>query len=171
MLFSRKSGQAFLSDSSKITYPAGLVPPQMMCYQPSIFLIQRKCPASHELLLYGGSSIQTLIGQFGRDLPAKSLEGTEFEKAAIISSGLSTEWKTYHQLLIKQPKDDTSMQLKELLTNNMLIELFPPIYIHRQSYACLFPFYSISGTKFLRHEINKESPSQPNLACPTESSH
>ena len=34
-----------LSDSSKITYPAGLDPPQKM-YQPSVFLIQRKCPAS-----------------------------------------------------------------------------------------------------------------------------
>ena len=38
-------------------------------------------------------SIQTLIGQFGRDLPAKSLEGTEFVEAAIVYSGLSTEWK------------------------------------------------------------------------------
>ena len=60
------------------------------------FLIQIKCPAStHELPLYGDSSIQTLIGQFGRDLPAKSLEGTEFQMAAIVSSDLSTEWKTY----------------------------------------------------------------------------
>ena len=30
-----------------------------------------------------------------------NLEGTEFEKAAIVSSDLSTEWKTYHPLLIK----------------------------------------------------------------------
>ena len=43
--------------------------------------------------------IQTLIGQFERDLPAKSLEGTEFEKAAIVSSDLRTEWKKYRQLL------------------------------------------------------------------------
>ena len=55
--------------------------------------------STHELALYGDSSIKTLIGQFGRDLPAKSLEGTEFEKA-----DLSTEWKTYLQLLIKQLK-------------------------------------------------------------------
>ena len=47
--------------------------------------------STHELPLYGDSSIQTLIGQFGRDLPAKSLEGTEFEKAAIVYSDLSTE--------------------------------------------------------------------------------
>ena len=86
-----------LSDSSKITYPAGLDPPQRMCDQPSVFLIQRKVPSlsTHELPLYGDSSIQTLIGQFGRDLPAKSLEGTEFEKTAIVTSDLSTECKTY----------------------------------------------------------------------------
>ena len=65
--------------------------------------------STHDLPLYGDRSIQTLFGQFGRDLPAKSLEGTEFEKTAIVSSDLFTEWKTYHQLLIKQPKDDISM--------------------------------------------------------------
>ena len=41
--------------------------------------------STRELPLYGDSSIQTLIGQFGRDLPAKSLEGTEFEKAIVYS--------------------------------------------------------------------------------------
>ena len=84
--------------------------------------------STHELPLYGDSSIQTLIGQFGRDLPAKSLEGTEFEKAAIVSSDLSTEWKMYRQLLIKQPENNISMQLKELLTNDMLIALFPNLH-------------------------------------------
>ena len=32
-------GKPFLSDSLKITYPAGLDPPQKMCNQPSVFLI------------------------------------------------------------------------------------------------------------------------------------
>ena len=31
----------------------------------------------------------------------------------------------YRQLLIKQPNDDIYMQLKELLTNDMLIAVFP----------------------------------------------
>ena len=46
----------------------------------------KKVPSlsTHELPLYGDSSIQTLIGQFGRDLPVKSLDRTEFEKAAIV---------------------------------------------------------------------------------------
>ena len=53
----------------------------------------KKVPSlsTHELPLYGDSSFQTLIGHFGRDLPAKSLEGTEFEKAAIVSSDLRVE--------------------------------------------------------------------------------
>ena len=41
----KKEWASFLSDSSKITDPAGLDPPQKM-YQRSVFLIQRKCPAS-----------------------------------------------------------------------------------------------------------------------------
>ena len=106
----------------------------------------KKVPSlsTHELTLYGDSSIQTLIGQFRRDLPAKLLEETEFEKAAIVSSDLSTEWKTYCQLLI-------SMQLKELLTSDMLIALIPNL--HKLATICLSIPISI-GTKFLRHEIN-----------------
>ena len=91
---------SLLSDSSKIIYPAGLDPPQKML---SGFIIfdPKKVPSlsTHELPLYGDSSIQTLIGQFGRDSPPISLEGTEFENAAIVSSDRSTEWKMYRQLL------------------------------------------------------------------------
>ncbi len=106
-----------------------------MCYQPSKFLIQRKCPASLLMSYLYMEAVQfKLIGQFGRDIPAKSWEGTE-EKAAIVSSDPSIEWKTYHQLLIKQPKDDISMQLKELLTNDMLLALFPNL--HKLATICL----------------------------------
>ena len=53
----------------------------------------KKVPSlsTHELPLYGVSSIQTLSGQFGRDLPDKSLEETVYKKAAIVSSDRSTE--------------------------------------------------------------------------------
>ena len=47
----------------------------------------------------------------------------------------SAQWKMYRQLLIKQPKDDISMQLKELLTNDMLIALFPNL--HKLATICL----------------------------------
>ena len=45
MLIFKKEWESPLSDSSKITYPACLDPLQKMCYQPSVFLIQRY-PAS-----------------------------------------------------------------------------------------------------------------------------
>ena len=83
------------------------------------------------------------------------LEGTEFERAAIVSFDLSTEWKTYRQLLIKQPKDDISRQLKELHTNDMLIALFPNLHKLGNHKLVYSHFYSISGTNFLRHEIIK----------------
>ena len=146
----KKEWPSLLSDSSKITYPASLDPSQKMCYQPSGFLIHRKCPSS---LLMSNLYMETVqfklsLDSLGRDLPAKSLEGTEFEKAAIVSSDLSTECKTYHQLLIKQPKDDIAMQLKELLTNDMLIALFPNL--HKLATICL-------SIPFLQHQWNKVS--------------
>ena len=68
--------------------------------------------------LYIETAIQTLTGQFGRDLPVKSLEGTE---VAIVSSDLSTEWKTYCQLLIRKlslnlPNNSLIVICKKLLT-------------------------------------------------------
>ena len=77
----------------KITYPTGLDPqPKGVLSAFSIFDPMKVASFStHELPLYGECSIQTLIGRFARDLPDKSLEGTEFKKAAIVSSGLSTE--------------------------------------------------------------------------------
>ena len=44
--------------------------------------------------------------------------------AAMVSSDLSTEWKTYRQLLIKQPKYDISKQLKKLLTHDIFSNLY-----------------------------------------------
>ena len=91
-------------------------------------------------------TVQFKLSLNRRDLSAKSFEETEFENAAIVSSDLSTEWKTYHQLLIKQPKDDISMQLKELLTNDMLIALFP--YLHTLATICLsIPISTASAEK------------------------
>ena len=101
MLFSRKSGQVFYQAHQRyVTYPASLDSPQKILTAFSIF-DPRKVPSlsTHVLPFYGNSSIPTLIGQFGSDLPAKLSEGTEFEKAAIVSSTLSSEWKMYRLLL------------------------------------------------------------------------
>ena len=53
----------------------------------------KKVPSlsTHELPLHGDGSIHILVGQFRGDLSVKSFEGTEFEKAAIVSSDFSTE--------------------------------------------------------------------------------
>ena len=126
MLFSRKSGQALFSSKDVLSAFTIFDPKKV----PSL--------STHELPLYGDSSIQTLIGQFGRDLPAKS---TEFEKAIIVSSDISTEWKMYHQ----QPKDDISMRQKELLTNDMLIVLFPNL--HKLATICLSIPISIASAE------------------------
>ena len=94
----------------------------------SYFGLKESAPASPMSYLY----IETIQFKLSLDYLGEiyqlSLERTEFEKVAIVSFDLSTEWKMYSQLLIKQPKDDTSTQLKELLTNDMLIALFPNLY-------------------------------------------
>ena len=133
----------------------------------------KKVPSlsTHELPLCGDSSIQTLIGQFGRDLTAKSSEGTEFEKAAIVSSDISTGGKRIvSSLLIKQPKADISMQLKELLTSDMPIALFPNIY-KLATYVLSIPIStasaerSFSDMKLMKNHLRKRLTelSLPNL--------
>ena len=74
----------------------------------------------------------------------------------------------YRQLLIKQPKDDISMQLKELLTNDMLIALFPNL--HKLATICLSIPISIasaercfSDMKLVKNHLRNRL----NLACPT----
>ena len=62
--------------------------------------------------------------------------------AAIVSSDLSTEWKTYRQA---QLYNDVSMQLKELLTNDMLIALFP--YLHKLETICLYILISTASAE------------------------
>ena len=68
--------------------------------------------------LYNEMVIQTLIGRIERDLPAKSLEGTELQMAVNLISAYS---RKHIVSSIMQPKDDISMQL---ITNDMFIALF-----------------------------------------------
>ena len=53
------------------------------------------------------------------------MDGEETVKAAMISTEIRTEWKTFRQLLVKQPQDTTASQLKELVSNDMLKAMFP----------------------------------------------
>ena len=45
------------------------------------------------------------------------------------------EWKTYQQMMSKQPKDDMTAQLKELATNETIIALLPNLH----KLAVVFP--------------------------------
>ena len=85
-------------------------------------------PTSVDLTSYGEDSISTLIDHYGKDLQGKTVEGIAFEKAAIISRDVQTEWKTYRQMMSKQPKEDMTAQLKELAINDTIIALLPNLH-------------------------------------------
>ena len=74
---------------------------------------------------YGDSSIDTLIQHYGKDREAQTIDGEEYLKKALISPELHTEWKTFRQFFSKHPEEDMKLQLKELVTNAMLVLMFP----------------------------------------------
>ena len=80
--------------------------------------IQYHCPLT-EKSLFG-----KLIAHYGEDREAETVDGEETVKAAMISTEIRTEWKTFRQLLVKQPQDTTASQLKELVSNDMLKAMF-----------------------------------------------
>ena len=45
---------------------------------------------------------------------------------ALVSPDIRTEWMTFRRYITRQPKEDTMKLLKELATNSMLVEMFPP---------------------------------------------
>ena len=87
----------------------------------------RKVPKQDSVSLptYGEESVGKLIAHYGEDREAETVDGEETMKAAIISTEIRTEWKTFRQLLVKQPQDTTASQLKELVSNDMLKVMFP----------------------------------------------
>ena len=95
----------------------------------------RKVPATSSPLfsLYGEGAIDTLIDYYAQDFPAETVHGVQFVKKGIISLDVRTEWKTYRQLLSKQPKDNLKTQ--ELATNDTLIALLPNL--HELACCCL----------------------------------
>lgn len=78
-----------------------------------------------DLSSYGEKFICTLMEHYGKDLPAKSVEGEEFVMPALVSSEIHTEWKTYRRYITTQPQEDVKKLLKELAINSMLVAMFP----------------------------------------------
>ena len=87
----------------------------------------RKVPKQDSVSLptYGEESVGKLIAHYGEDREAETVDGEETVKAAMISTEIRTEWKTFRQLLVKQPQDTTASQVKELVSNDMLKAMFP----------------------------------------------
>ena len=90
----------------------------------------RRVPSteSDKLPTYGNRSIEVLLDHFGKDMPAVTLNGDETMKSAVVSSNIRTEWTTFRTFLAKKPKDDIKSQLAELITNDMLVTMFPSLH-------------------------------------------
>ena len=87
----------------------------------------RKVPSNNfeDLSSYGEDSIKTLVAHYGPEKTAETLQGEEKVQEKIISDDVTTEWKTFRQFMSKQPKANMKLQLKELVTNDMLTAMFP----------------------------------------------
>ena len=59
---------------------------------------------SSDLLHYGEDSVDILLGHYGMEKPADTIDGGEYTAKALISSDIRTEWKTYRSYLSKQRK-------------------------------------------------------------------
>ena len=60
------------------------------------------------------------LAHYGSEKQAETLHEIE----GIVTSDITTEWKTYRQLLVRKPKSDMKAQLKKLVSNDMLKNLF-----------------------------------------------
>ena len=85
--------------------------------------------------MYEKGAIDTQIDHYAKDFPVETVHGVQFMREGIISLNVCTEWKTYRQLLSKQPKDNLKTQLQELATNDTLIALLPNL--HKLACCCL----------------------------------
>ena len=87
----------------------------------------RKAPkvGSPDLPQYGEEAITTLLAHYGKEKPGQTLLGEPLNRAAVISSDITTEWKTYRRLLVEKPECNMKVQLKELVSNEMMKTLFP----------------------------------------------
>ena len=134
-------------------------PPQKMLSAFSIFY-SKKCPASPLMSYHYMETAQfkLLLDSLGEIYQVNHWKELNLRRQPLSLLTSAQSGKHIVSTLLKQPKDDISMQLKELLTNDMLIALFPNL--HKLATICLsIPISTASAEQFLRHEINKESPS------------
>ena len=75
---------------------------------------------SSQFPTYGKKSIKVLLNHYGKDKFALTLNDKETVKTAVISPEVHTEWITFRTLLAKKPEDSIALQLKELITNEIM---------------------------------------------------
>ena len=90
----------------------------------------KKVPCAEDSILdYGEDYLHTLLDHYGTEKVAETLDGEETVRQALISADVSTKWKTYRQYLVKEPKENMKLQLKELAANWMLKTMFPSLNV------------------------------------------
>ena len=82
---------------------------------------------SSQFPTYGKKLIEVVLNHYGKDKFALTLndEETETVRTAVISPKVHLEWITFRTLLAKKPEDSIALQLKELITKEMLVTMFP----------------------------------------------
>ena len=80
---------------------------------------------SPNLPQYGEHEFATLLSHYGAAKPAETLLGESTSKEAIITSDTVTEWKTYRQLFVNKHESSMKIQLRELVSNEVMKTLFP----------------------------------------------
>ena len=84
-------------------------------------------PDSLDLPTYGEEAIATLMAHYGAGKPAETLDGISTNREAIITPDISTEWKSYRQLLVNKPESEMKAQLMQLVSHGMIKTLFPSL--------------------------------------------
>ena len=76
---------------------------------------------------YGRSlkTISTLLAHYGVQKAAETMLGEPTIRETVITSNVTTEWKTYHQVIVNKSESNMKLQLKELAPNDTLKPMFP----------------------------------------------
>ena len=87
----------------------------------------RKAPNadSTDFPRYGQEAIGTLPTHYGVEKPTETMLRKLIIRDTVITSDVTTEWKTYRQLVVNKPESSMKLQLKELASNDMLKTMFP----------------------------------------------
>ena len=123
----------------------------------------RKVPKqdSVSLPIYGEECVGKLIAHYGEDREAETVDGEETVKAAMISTEICTEWKTFRQLVVKQPQDTNYC----ITTERASFKCYAQGNVSKLEQDCLHwldnsRFHSFSGKKLFSNEDDKDSVTQ-----------